>query len=88
MGHRRGRNADVGFVTALVVLLRSLVVIHADETTDRIGTLNCWMHVVSTPRYTLIHASATRGWEAVKGAGVLIGYRGESSMTAWPVLEA
>ena len=65
-----------GFITALVALLRSLPVIHADETTDRIGTLNCWMHVVSTARYTLIHASATRGWEAVKEAGVLIGYRG------------
>ena len=65
-----------GFVTALVALLRSLPVIHADETTDRIGTLNCWMHVVSTARYTLIHASATRGWKAVKEAGVLLGYRG------------
>ncbi len=65
-----------GFITALVALLRSLPVIHADETTDRIGTLNCWMHVVSSPRYTLIHASATRSWEAVKEAGVLIGYRG------------
>jgi len=65
-----------GFVTALVAVLRSLPVIHADETTDRIGTLNCWMHVVSTARYTLIHASATRGWEAVKEAGVLLGYRG------------
>jgi len=64
------------FVTALVALLRSLPVIHADETTDRVGTTNIWMHVVSTARYTLIHASATRGWEAVKEAGVLIGYRG------------
>ena len=64
------------FVTALVALLRSLPVIHADETTDRVGTTNIWMHVVSTARYTLIHASATRGWEAVREAGVLIGYRG------------
>ncbi len=70
-GRRLGR-----FITALVALLRSLPVIHADETTDRLGTVNCWMHVVSTARYTLIHASATRGWEAVKEAGVLIGYRG------------
>jgi len=70
-GRRLGR-----FVTALVALLRSLPVIHADETTDRVGTTNIWMHVVSTARYTLIHASATRGWEAVKEAGVLIGYRG------------
>jgi len=65
------------FITALVALLRCLPVIHADETTEGIGTLNCWMHVVSTARYSLIHASATRGWEAVKDAGVLLGYRGE-----------
>jgi len=65
-----------GFITALVALLRSVPVIHADETTEGIGTLNCWMRVVSTARYTLIHASVTRGWEAVKEAGVLLGYRG------------
>jgi len=65
-----------GFIAALVVLLRSLPVLHADETTDRIGTTNCWMHVVSTAMYTLIHASWTRGAEAVEEAGVLRGYRG------------
>jgi transposase len=65
-----------GFLAALVVLLRSLPVLHADETTDRIGTKTCWMHVVSTSTYTLIHASVTRGWDAVKEVGVLIGYRG------------
>jgi len=70
-GRRLGR-----FVTALVALSRSLPVIHADETTDRVGTTNISMHEVSTARYTLIHALATRGWEAVKEAGVLTGYRG------------
>lgn len=65
-----------GFVAALVVLLKSLPVLHADETTDRIGTKNCWMHVVSTGLYTLIHASTTRGSEAIEEAGVLRGYRG------------
>jgi transposase len=65
-----------GFIAALVVLLRSLPVLHADETTDRIGTVTCWMHVVSTASFTLIHASATRGMEAIRTAGVLIGYRG------------
>ncbi|MGH9066827.1 MAG: IS66 family transposase [Acidimicrobiales bacterium] len=65
-----------GFIAGLVALLRSLPVLHADETTDRIGTTNCWMHVISTATYTLIHASATRGFQAVRDAGVLIGYRG------------
>jgi transposase len=65
-----------GFIAALVVLLRSLPVIHADETTDRVGTKNCWMHVASTGLHTLIHASMTRGTEAIEQAGVLIGYRG------------
>jgi transposase len=65
-----------GFIAALVVLLKSLPVLHADETTDRIGTKNCWMHVVSTRLYTLIHASTTRGSEAIEQAGVLKGYKG------------
>lgn len=66
----------VGFVAALVAWLRTLPVLHADETTDRIGTVNCWMHVVSTGLYTLVHASATRGAKAIAEAGVLVGYRG------------
>jgi transposase len=65
-----------GFIAALVVLLRSLPVLHADETTDRVGTKNCWMHVASTGLYTLIHASMTRGHKAIEQAGVLIGYQG------------
>jgi len=65
-----------GFLAALVALLRSLPVLHADETTDRIGTATCWLHVVSTGLYTLIHASATRGGDAIDEAGVLRGYRG------------
>lgn len=60
----------------LVALLRSLPVLHVDETTDRIGTWNCWMHVVSTGLYTLIHASATRGEATIEEAGVLKGYTG------------
>ena len=65
-----------GFIAALVALLRSLPVLHADETSDRIGTKSCWMHVVSTGLYTLIHASVTRGGDAIDEAGVLRGYRG------------
>jgi len=65
-----------GFIVALVAWLRTLAVVHADETTDRIGTATCWMHVVSTGLFTLIHASVTRGTEAIVEAGVLVGYRG------------
>lgn len=50
--------------------------LHADETTDRIGTKTWWMHVVSTSAYTLIHVSVSRGTGAIAAAGVLIGYRG------------
>lgn len=64
------------FIGALVALLRSLPVLHADETTDRLGTKTCWMHVVSTALFTLIHASVTRGGDAIDEAGVLRGYRG------------
>ena len=69
--HRLG-----GFITALVACLRNLAVVHVDETTDRVGTVTCWMHVTSTSMFTLIHASATRGIKAVHDAGVLAGYRG------------
>ncbi|MFN2504159.1 MAG: IS66 family transposase [Acidimicrobiales bacterium] len=65
-----------GFIAALVAFLRTLPVLHADETTDRVGTATCWMHVVSTSLYTLIHASVTRGGDAIDEAGVLRGYRG------------
>jgi transposase len=65
-----------GFIAALVVFLKSLPVLHVDETSDRVGTVTCWMHVVSDRLYTLIHASVTRGEEAIRTAGVLIGYRG------------
>jgi transposase len=65
-----------GFIAALVAFLKSLPVLHVDETSDRVGTTTCWMHVVSDRLYTLIHASVTRGEQAIKTAGVLIGYRG------------
>jgi transposase len=70
-----GRRLKV-FVVALVALLKSLPVLHVDETSDRIGTTNCWMHVVSTSLYTLVHASLTRGEAAIDEAGVLKGYTG------------
>jgi transposase len=65
-----------GFMTALVAGLKTMPVLHVDETSDRVGTKNCWMHVASTGRYTLIHASLTRGPKAIDEAGVLRGYRG------------
>ncbi|MGH9171653.1 MAG: IS66 family transposase [Acidimicrobiales bacterium] len=43
-----------GFVAALVAVLKSLPVLHVDETSDRLGTKNIWMHVVSGSLYTLI----------------------------------
>ena len=65
-----------GFITALVGLLAGLPVLHVDETSDRLETKNWWMHVISTPLYTLIHASLTRGEAAIEEMGVLLGYRG------------
>jgi transposase len=65
-----------GFIAAMVAFMRTLPVLHADETTDRLGTKTCWMHVVSTAMFTLIYASVTRGVDAIDEAGVLRGYRG------------
>jgi hypothetical protein len=70
-----GRRLKV-FVVALVAVLKSLPVLHVDETSDRTGTTNCWMHVVPTALYTLVHASLTRGEAAIDEAGVLKGYTG------------
>jgi transposase len=64
------------FIAALVALLRTLKVLHADETTDRVGTETCWMHVLSTRTYTFIHASMTRGADAISEMGVLADYTG------------
>ena len=65
-----------GFIVALVALLKTLAVLHVDETSDRVGTKTCWVHVASSRLYTLIHASVTRGDAAIDEAGVLRGYRG------------
>lgn len=65
-----------GFIAALVALLKTLPVLHVDETSDRLETKNCWMHVIATPLYTLLHASLTRGEAAITQMGVLAGYRG------------
>lgn len=64
------------FITALIALLKTLPVLHADETTDRVGTETCWMHVLSTSKFTLIHASMSRGGDAIREVGVLLSYRG------------
>jgi hypothetical protein len=34
-----------GFIAPLVTLLKTLPVLHVDETSDRVGTKTCWMHV-------------------------------------------
>jgi transposase len=65
-----------GFIAALVTVLRTLPVLHVDETSDRLETKNIWMHVVATPLYTLLHASLTRGEAAIEEMGVLLNYRG------------
>jgi transposase len=65
-----------GFIAALVAVLKAMPVLHVDETSDRLETKNCWMHVVSSSLYTFIHASLTRGEAAIEEMGVLMSYRG------------
>ena len=64
------------FICALVAVLKAMPVLHVDETSDRLETKNCWMHVIATPLYTFLHASVTRGEAATREMGVLHGYRG------------
>ena len=74
--YERAGTKLAGFIAGLVAWLATLPVLHADETTDRIGTATCWMHVLSTGAFTLIHASHTRGRDALDEVGVLPHYRG------------
>ncbi|MET8214182.1 IS66 family transposase [Streptomyces sp. NPDC005373] len=69
----------VGLVADSVNLIRALLVmghiLHADETTTRIGTTRRWLHVACTDFLTLLHL-APRSRSGAEAGGVLAHYRG------------
>jgi transposase len=68
-----------GLVADSVNLIRALLVmghvLHADETTTRIGSVRRWLHVACTDFLTLLHL-APRSRAGADAGGVLPNYRG------------
>ena len=68
-----------GLVEPSLDLIRALLVLghvlHADETTTRIGSRRRWLHVACTEHLTLL-ALAPRSREGANSLGVLPGFRG------------
>lgn len=64
------------FLERLVALLRCCPVIHADETSVRVGAGIAWVHTASTPGLTLLRFHRRRGIDAIIDIGVLAGYGG------------
>ncbi len=64
------------FTQELVVLLKQVAVVCADETPIRVGTGTGSVHTISTDTLTLLAHHASRGLEAVLAIGVLPGYNG------------
>lgn len=50
--------------------LRGAHLVHADETSDQVGTKTWWFHVVTNDLFTYLLARPTRGKDAPDEAGV------------------
>lgn len=70
------RLVEAGFMEEIGRRLRSADVVHADETTDQVGTARWWFHVVSNHLYTHLFASPTRGRTAPDEVGILGDFTG------------
>ena len=64
------------FLTEIARLLQVQPVVHADETSIRVGTGLNWIHTISTDMLTLLACHRSRGIEAIVDIGVLNHYRG------------
>ena len=64
------------FLTELARLLQAEPVVHADETSIRVGTGLNWIHTISTDMLTLLACHRTRGIDAIIDIGVLNHYSG------------
>ena len=64
------------FLTEIAHLLQGEPVVHADETSIRVGTGLNWIHTITTDALTLLACNRTRGIDAIIEIGVLNHYRG------------
>lgn len=67
----RAAGALAGWLATLRARLHQAAVLHADETSARVGAALWWFHVASTATLTLLVAHRSRGQTAVDDAGVL-----------------
>jgi transposase len=64
------------FELKLITKMLLSPVLHADETGINIGGKNQWLHCISNPQWTLYHAHAKRGGEAMTAMNVLPQFTG------------
>ena len=64
------------FLAEITTRLAAEPVIHADETSTRVGTAKAWVHTVTTGVLTLLVTHPKRGVEAMADIGIFDGYRG------------
>ncbi len=64
------------FMTRLKELLGAAPVIHADETSTRVGIRADWVHTISTEWLTYLAHHRHRGYDAIEAIGVLNNYTG------------
>ena len=68
--------------------LRTVDVVHADETTTSIGGKRWWLHVAATPFLTAFHLDLSRGRDAVTTFGILPEHTGVIVHDALSVYDA
>jgi transposase len=64
------------FMARIVEALQACPVVHADETSVRIGVGLGWVHTVSSRSYTHLAVHDKRGIDGIVAIGVLTGYTG------------
>jgi transposase len=63
-----------GFMARLATLLGAAPVVHADDTSVRVGVGLAWVHTISTPEPTSLAHHRQRGLDAIKTIGTLDTY--------------
>jgi transposase len=74
--YSEGADALGPFLDEVRRQLQASSVVHFDETPTKVKKAKHYVHVACNELYTLLHADATRGLDAVERHGVLPGYKG------------
>lgn len=77
----------IPFITALKGALAEAPVLHADETSTRVGVTKRWVHTVATNLLTLLAVHPRRGIEALEDIGVIPSFEGTIVHDGWSPYE-